>query len=240
MCPFTAVFAMFIDFFSLELSSRFDTLSKTHRVLESQLQNAKHIAHSLLPTMPTIPATADEGEVAEAFAEHEAGIWWHKRQFEIELPRFIRNSFLLRLYSLFEWAANGMANQISERKNLNHRLNLKAPLTDRIVTFLKNPGVMAVQFDVAGAIEAVDDLRVVRNCLVHCAGDPSRIDKQRDRQLLESILYRGVGVSRLGKSPLIDDDESGLLWVDESYCFHAHTGVYTFFKNAMIAASCFS
>ena len=80
----------------MELSGRFDSLAKTHHVLESHLQDAKHIADGLLPVMPAIPAMADEDEVGAALAEHDEGIWSHRRQFEIELPMFIRQSFLSR------------------------------------------------------------------------------------------------------------------------------------------------
>lgn len=231
---------MKIDFFSWEVSSRFDALAKTHRFLESHVQDAKNIAQSLLPAMPTIPATADEDEVGAAFAVHDEALWWHRRQFEIELPMFIRQSFLSRTYSLFEWAASGIAEQICTRKKLPHNPKLTNPITKSLVSFLEKPDVIANAFAVAQEIEAINDLRAVRHCVVHGEGDPSRLKDKADEQRVEALIASGTGVSCLGKLPSIDPDDSSRIWLEERYCFKAHSEALAFVKKVMVAANCFS
>ena len=142
---------------------------------------------------------------------------------------------------MFEWAASRIADEICARKKLAHRPKAADPITTKqLVSFLGKAGVMANPFAVAREIEAVDDLRAVRHCIAHCDGDPSRLRSKEDQQRVETLIASGIGISHIGNSPLIDPDESWRVWVEECYCFKAHSDVFAFLKKVMTAAKCFS
>lgn len=142
----------------------------------------------------------------------------HIVRFTDEYPKQLRYSFIVQLYIALESRGKALCNEINKR---NTQLLLTVSDLDGrgsfrgIQTFLTK--VSPVRGVTAAQWSELDDLRVMRNCLVHKNGE---IDSQDKR--LEQIIAKkqGVGVGY-----------DGYLGIERSYCDKALQSVIAFFET---------
>jgi hypothetical protein len=144
----------------------------------------------------------------------------HIIHFSEEYPKRLRYSFIIQLFIALESRGKALCNEINKR-------NKKLPVTVSdlqgggtlrgIQTFLSKvypvPDVTHDQW------KALDDLRVIRNCLVHKNGQVDPQDKDTNR--LKQIIAKKQG---------IEVGRDGYLGIERSYCDKALQSVITFFE----------
>jgi hypothetical protein len=144
----------------------------------------------------------------------------HIVRFSEEYPKRLRYSFILQLFIALESRGKALCDEINKR---NEKLLLRVSdlrgggTLNGIKTFLSKvypvPDVTDDQW------RALDDLRVIRNCLVHKNGHIDLADK--DAQRLTKIIAEEQG---------IDVSPDGYLGIERCYCEKALRSVIAFFE----------
>ena len=144
----------------------------------------------------------------------------HITRFSDEYPKRLRYSFVIQLFIALESRGKALCNEINKRnKELLLRVgDLREGGTLKgIRTFLSKfypvPDVTADQW------KELDDLRVIRNCLVHKNGQIDPTDKDAGR--LKQIIAEQQG---------IEVGYDGHLSIERSYCDKALRSVIAFFE----------
>ena len=144
-----------------------------------------------------------------------------------EYPKQLRYSLIIQLYIALESRGKALCNEINKRNkqllltvgDLDGRGNLKG-----IRTFLSKvyrmPGITADQWT------ELDELRIIRNCLVHKNGEIDPQDKDAPR--LKRIIAKNQGL-RVG--------HDGYLRIERSYCDNALRSVIAFFDTVFEEAA---
>jgi hypothetical protein len=145
----------------------------------------------------------------------------HIIRFGDEYPKQLRYAFVIQLYIALEGRGKALCNEINKR-------NKHLPLTlndlqgrgkiEGIRTFLSK--VYPIP-DVTDELwQDLDDLRVIRNCLVHKNGEIDPGDK--DAKRLKQIIAKKQGVKV---------DHIGSLGIERFYCDKALQSVTAFFQT---------
>ena len=178
-----------IDFFVWETISAFRAIQRYFELIESQIGKVKDEEWEKLKELP-VPRDEEEYQT-----EYVPTIEAHKHEFEKVLPRLVGYSFVMMLFSELEFRINGICRELKKRENVPLKINdFKGDLIEKFSKFL----IIAnkPQLETNEKTE-INDLIVVRNCIVHNNGFLNNFSKS---EKLRSITKSKLHIEVVGKA----------------------------------------
>lgn len=209
---------MVINFFRLETEGLFNGLADYLEKLEAQT--------------PIIQQT--EFEKVKEWAKQESIEWGQydvaidelRWNYEYYFPRSLRYSFIVLLFLVTEKQLSEFCRTLQKKHNLPIKPNeLRGDSIERSKTYIHRLAGISSVVD----WKRVEDLSVVRNCIVHTMGD---INESRDRKRIHNLVSSDVGLS-MGNNEFADKDT---LQISAEYCSKAVRDMRTFFDQLFDAA----
>jgi hypothetical protein len=190
-------------------------LSEYLNALETALARAEATTSARLNREYSTVNIIEEDHLFEAASRYLEHVGKFKHEF---LPR-LRYSFIVQLYVVFETRARALCNELNRREpNLVLRVDdLKGgQYFGGIRLFLTKVRPCRIK-----CWEGLDELRIVRNCIVHANGLVSEADRGKESLRRIAKSKRGVTI-----------DSEGYLAIERRYCETAFGSVRRFFKEA--------
>lgn len=176
-----------LNFVVVDAQSALSILKQYFHTLEAQLQDATHIDNSVM-----ISALRSNPDLDDA--DRQDLIQTHYEYYEKEFPKMLRYSFVILLYLVFEKYLKATCHELGKRRGLNLDLNSRRP--PNLVTQARNKleKDALIQVETPELWARVDELRRIRNCVVHANGVLAQVEPERDRQWLDSYVTWDRGV----------------------------------------------
>jgi len=172
------------DFIVMDTTSAFHAIERYFKLVEEQIASVKNDDWERIQALP-IP---EDEESYQTEYQPEIGI--HEYEFKKTLPRVTSYSFVLMLYSEFEYRIKQLCREIKKREKIPVKLNdFKGNLTNQIKLFLKVASKKPLKDE---EYKTIRTLSVVRNCIVHHDGF---LEHFGDPQLLETIANEQLYVT---------------------------------------------
>lgn len=217
-------------FFGILAMPTFDGLREYYEKSESFLASAKkdHRAKidEQVQKMKKDLALTDE----EEFAEWSVLMDGHEATYDMLFTNFFRYSFIVLATLVLEDHLYRLCLALQEKTG--NREDVPIPGGDNINTY-KNYILNEIKVSVQPRLwDWIDDLRYVRNCIVHASGDITRSKKERE---LKALAKRNVGIHISGRvertemTPLYLNDN--MLMIESRYCETVIDGIETLFKE---------
>ena len=174
-----------IDFFVAETISAFRAIQRYFELIESQIGKIKDEEWEKLKELP-VPRDDEEYQT-----EYSPTIEAHKHEFGKVLPRLVGYSFVMMLFSELEFRVNGICRELKKRENVSLKINdFKGNLIKRFSNFLIIANKPPLE---KNEKTEINDLIVVRNCIVHNNGFLNNFSKSKElRSIAKSKLHIDV------------------------------------------------
>jgi len=193
----------------------FSNLKVYLEMIERQFEVVLDMERTRTDSIP--PSHLSEDDYLEWQAEGQAEIQLFEERYERDFPSKIRYSFVVLLFIVFEDCLLDTCDEISKRNNLEGReMDLSDPTIKRAINFLTK--VANVPLENQQSWQKIKDFQKIRNCIVHTNG---RIDESRDKKYLYDLCKKGLGVSNV----------EGTLMVEKGYCINTLEICSTFFDH---------
>ena len=195
-----------VDWFRIGLDSNFHGLEEYARILEDQIERLTNAERLRIKRA----SHADEAEWQIAWDEHR---WL----FEMVLPRTLRYSCIVSLFTTLETAMNSLCQELRSRKGLRLSVReLKAEPFERTSIYIKK--VAGIDIPDHPFTVALQSLNKVRNCIVHTGGnleeysDPKGIKQHVGK--LEGLSVSHDGYIEVSKGTCQELVQSAYKWID--------------------------
>ncbi len=209
---------MIINMFRLETEGLFRGLADYHQVLEAQIPILQAKEYD------SVQNWAEEAGIEDALLDLEVDdLRW---AYDYYFPRSLRYSFVVLLFLVVEKQLTEFCKTMHVRHNLPIKVNdLKGDFIERAKTYIhKLAGISPVT-----GWAKIEDLSVVRNCIVHTMGD---VESSRDKVRIINMVSAQVGLS-MGNKEFGDQNS---LQISADFCSNAVKNVRAFFDELFDSA----
>ena len=169
-----------VDWFWIGLDSNFHGLQEYARILEDQIERLTNAERQRIRRT----SYADEAEWQIARDEHR---WL----FEMVLPRTLRYSCIVSLFTTLETAMNSLCQELRSRKGLRLSVReLKAEPFEKTLIYIKK--VAGIDIPDHPFTVTLQSLNKVRNCIVHTGGN---VEEHSDPKGIKQHVGKLEGLS---------------------------------------------
>ncbi len=153
--------------------------------------------------------------------ELHANIDGARYEYEYNFPKFFRYSYIVLLFMITEKLLVKICNNLELRKNIQIGLNqLNGGIVERSKTYIHKLAMIDTNLNWT----AIEELSIVRNCIVHTLGE--FLDSRNSKRIKDLIeLKKGLSHNN---GFLLKQDE---LYIEQCYCKESAIKVRDFFNE---------